>query len=605
VLTYYRDFQVTHQDHAARVEGTLDTISSTVSSSAGRIETIGSDVDELKNFIHELKRELISKTLSTSSTFVQSIVETEPTQSSPATHALLDHPGSQEPHSGDHSSEAVYRLGTSTDEDIGVSTLPLDFPTDRRIERACSSYSMWIGTIEWKVTTTIIRWDDFSQSDQDEEYPWKKVKRSFFKFVPSPWLASRLWTVKTMSQSTTIYGGIPSYSSWKRFPNVIPDDSPIFKACDLRQLKIVKQLFRDKKASPWDIDRFGVSLIERVIYPKESPLEDQAVTDSVVELVKYLIECGAESSQSIQAIYKQRRVLRQQGLWPSDVVSITSGGRFSQSEVESSWKRLEDIGRMCIDKAQEDPFENPVLRLKVWQSSEVGLVAFPLGSFYLYHESWPVGVEDLAFENPDIVFSDLLCVDVAPHQDLISCLNSRYRTLANLCRNGIKAKVFGTHNAQGSRTGTRPGQGVFCESSPSHLLHAFMHRVNLSNFDHKERVVIRQHVRRMLVLLLQNGEDPHPLCACSTSWNSAGTRPSIPTDLAASHDLMDPWTGALLETGFDPTDFVPQYTAIQSLDEIQEGVSEPSPSNTGSAGVRPKFTPEQRAKILRVLAYLM
>ena len=167
MLTYYRDFQVTHQDHAARVEGTLDTISSTVSSSAGRIETIVSDVDELKNFMRELKRELISKTSSISSTFVQSTVETEPTQGSPTTRALLDYPGSQVPHNGGHSSEAAYRLGTSTDEDISASTLPLDFPTDRRIERACSSYSIWIGTIEWKVITTIIRWDDFSQSDQD------------------------------------------------------------------------------------------------------------------------------------------------------------------------------------------------------------------------------------------------------------------------------------------------------------------------------------------------------------------------------------------------------------------------------------------------------
>jgi hypothetical protein len=78
----------------------------------------------------------------------------------------------------------------------------------------------------------------------------------------------------------------------------------------------------------------------------------------------------------------------------------------------------------------------------------------------------------------------------------------------------------------------------------------------------------------------------------------------LPTDLAVSHDLMDPWTGALLETGFDPTDFVPQYTAIQALYEIQEEAPEPSPSGTGSAGVRLKFTPERRANIYHRLGGL-
>jgi hypothetical protein len=98
-------------------------------------------------------------------------------------------------------------------------------------------------------------------------------------------------------------------------------------------------------------------------------------------------------------------------------------------ETEESWKRLEELGRMCISQAHEDPFEDPAVQNDVWKTSKIGIAAFPMGSFYLCHEEWPVGVEDLALENPDSIFFDLVTTEVtstAPRYDLITCLDCCY-----------------------------------------------------------------------------------------------------------------------------------------------------------------------------------
>lgn len=188
-------------------------------------------------------------------------------------------------------------------------------------------------------------------------------------------------------------------------------------------------------------------------------------------------------------------------------------------ETEEFWKRLEELGIMCINQAHENPFEDPGVRNDVWKTSEIGIAAFPMGSFYLYHEEWPIGVEDLALENPDSIFFDLVATEVisiTPRHDLISCLDCRYRTLANVCRSGIKAEIVARYISQKEMPSSSQiynctnGHSLFCQDGPTHLLHS----LNMERHRKEHRSVVRRHIQHMLALLLKHAEDPRVRCCC-------------------------------------------------------------------------------------------
>lgn len=182
----------------------------------------------------------------------------------------------------------------------------------------------------------------------------------------------------------------------------------------------------------------GKGLLEHVIFPDIAE-PDPVFSESTFMLAKYPIECGAEPVPSIKAIYKHELFCANKGctietpkaIWSEHDMYLRGVYRIltQDLETEESWKRLEELGIMCINQAHEDPFEDPGVRNDVWKTSEIGTAAFPMGSFYLYHEEWPIGVEDLALENPDSIFFDLVTTEVistTPRHDLISCLDCRY-----------------------------------------------------------------------------------------------------------------------------------------------------------------------------------
>ena len=640
-----REFQVFHRTHTTRVEGTLDSISSDISNLAQGTDKLDTSMEEMKEAIASLEREFkLSKPPAVvgPNTDVQpagpsrftptpmEVNESRPQREGDSINDERD--GNGDDDNGDNDvrynnhdcdiSEDPDRGKASTDECLSTSLLARDFPIDRRVQRSSSSLYILLGTLEWKSTITTINWKDSPKGGEHSQRPWKVTTRSLRNFRPAPWLTSWICMRQNISEKKSTYGGISSQGSLKRFPCIRSDNDQIFRACKARQLEVVQTLFENKLALPWDMDSSGKGLLEHVIFPDVAE-PDTVFSESTFMLAKYLIECGAEPAPSIKAIYKQRAVLRQQGLYNRNTQGNLVGTQYASTgalqnsntqdlETEESWKRLEELGRMCINQAHEDPFEDPGIRNDVWKTSEIGIAAFPMGSFYLYHEEWPIGVEDLAFENPDSIFFDLVTTEVistTPRHDLISRLDCRYRTLANLCRNGIKAEIVACYMSQKEMPSSSQiyncanGHSLFCQDGPTHLLHSLLGRVNMERHRKEHRGVVRQHIRRMLVLLLKHAEDPRLRCCCPRAQAANCSR--TPTEIAAAKGVLDIWAKALAEAGIDAEEFHLDDFATAPVDVVQSSQAGPSESQASSASTRLNLSPETRAKLLRKLALLL
>ena len=258
-------------------------------------------------------------------------------------------------------------------------------------------------------------------------------------------------------------------------------------------------------------------------------------------------------------------------------------------ETEESWKRLEELGIMCINQAYEVPFEDPAVRNDVWKTSEIGIAAFPMGSFYVCHEEWPVGVEDLALENPDSIFFDLVTTEVistAPRHDLINFLDCCCRTLANLYRNGIKAEIVARYISQKGMPSSSQiynctnGHSLFCQDGPTHLLHS----LNMERHRKEHRSVVRQHIQHMLAFLLKHAEDPRLRCCCPRAQAANYSR--TPTEIAAAKGVLDIWAKALAEAGIDPEEFHLDDFAAVPVDVVQPSQAGRSESQASSASTR-------------------
>jgi len=263
---------------------------------------------------------------------------------------------------------------------------------------------------------------------------------------------------------------------------------------------------------------------------------------------------------------------------------------------------------MCINQAHEDPFEGPGVRNDVWKTSEIGIAAFPMGSFYLYHEEWPMGVEHFALENPGSIFFDLVTTEVistTPRHDLICRLDRRYRTLANLCRNGIKVEIVARYILQKEMSSSSQiynctnGHSLFCQDGPTNLLHSLLGRVNIERHRKEHRGVVRQHIQPMLVLL-KHAEDPRLRCPRAQAANCSRT----PTEIAAAKGVLDIWAKALAEAGIDLEEFHLGGFATVPVDVVQSSQAGPSESQASSTSTRLNLSPETRVK-LRKLALLL
>jgi len=235
-----REFQVFHRIYTTRVEGTLDSISLDISNLAQGTDKLDTSMEEMKEAIASLEREF---GLSKPPAVVGPNTDVQPTDPSPTTPALMEVNESQPQCEGDSISnerdengdddssdndvrynnhdcgilEDPDRGKTSTDECLSTSLLARDFPIDRRVPGSSSSLYILLGTLEWKTTTTTINWKDSSKGGEHSQRPWKVTARSLRNFRPTPWLTSWICMRQNIPEKKSIYGGISSQGSLKRF----------------------------------------------------------------------------------------------------------------------------------------------------------------------------------------------------------------------------------------------------------------------------------------------------------------------------------------------------------------------------------------------------
>src|ERR1700733_11223796 len=80
------------------------------------------------------------------------------------------------------------------------------------------------------------------------------------------------------------------------------------------------------------------------------------------------------------------------------------------------------------------------------------------------------------------------------------------------------------------------GRSLFCQDGPTRLLHSLLGRVNIERHGGEHRGVVRQHIQRMLALLLKHAEDPRLRCRCPRAQAANCSR--TPTEIAAAKGVL-------------------------------------------------------------------
>jgi hypothetical protein len=221
------------------------------------------------------------------------------------------------------------------------------------------------------------------------------------------------------------------------------------------------------------------------------------------------------------------------------------------------------LGKLFLRGARRDPFQDPRNLLELWKTSGSGNCILPLGMNFFLHEFWS-GLDELAYEYPDLIFKEIVCVMNEcwanwDEEDFQRRHNFRFEALKSLCSRGVKSRVFAMKNR---RTLSLNQDTCFCQDAPSHLLLLSLWDVRYWTYDVLWRDLIDNHLRRTLVLLLQNGEDAHMRCSCNLPWNQTGGGSRSPTCLAAEAGLLHIWVDALKEAGIDSAGIVDDWLLV-------------------------------------------
>jgi hypothetical protein len=466
--------------------------------------------------------------------------------------------------------------------------------TDRySVRRTFGGIQFGLGRIHWSTTRSIE-----GRSNQDVG---RTSSHTTYTFFPSSAIHSR--GIQVLWKWDSVYGRMLNPWLGLRLINRIPNDAPIISAVQRGHLSKVIELFSTGQASARDIDDMGRSLIDHAIDPKTDTI-GAPITNLVLVVVRYLIDCGAEGGKAMRTIYRKQRALRQQPLLLTMQDTVAELVDSQSAELKDSWQVLEDIGRLCLDKATEDPYLDDKLRLDLWRTSAAGPCTTPIDSFYLYHDIWSIDIHTLALDYPGDIFSILLDVDLhqaSSHHELVSRLDSRYSILASLYTAGIPQEALGRRAGKSlPDVGSSSLQSGHCEMWKRHFIHVLLARSNLLRCTPEHLSTVRRHIRRMLVLMLENGEDPHLRCPCASLWNGYKGELRTPTDLAIARNVLDIWNEALAEAGYDPADFAEDRVVSLPIEKCL-GVW----NGTVIPGTKKRFnlSPEAQRKFLKNMSY--
>lgn len=433
------------------------------------------------------------------------------------------------------------------------------------------NFPLPIGFIQTKTTQRI--YQDTSTAGKAIQ---KETLRVEITIVPFRWLSSR-------GQILSFEKAYDEYHrhSWTYTPrtyNTVTDNAMIVLACQNQDLESIRSLFKYQKASPFDVSLDGRSLMAHTVDSLD--LEgDASDTMKAKNVIQFLISQGADPTCFINEFLDSYDALEGK----SQYAFFENFLMYNQGVTENV-RLLEEMWRLCLEHCQTDPFVNISVLEKLWDRSLGGRELPSLDGAYLFHEKY-AGFDDLVFENPDKVFSDLMLIRHAELETWQQRIDQHYEALVYLCSGGtesIKARVF---SRLYSSTVPWREESCFCPKIGSHLLFKILHHNSLAHLRGwpsrrywRYEGYLRRHVYRMLVVLLQSGEDPEEVCSCNVPWQHSKGFRSV-TDVAASVGAIGIWLKALEEAGFDATRIFDDWR-FEGLTELFDASHEKSSSLT-------------------------
>ncbi|KAF2475671.1 uncharacterized protein BDR25DRAFT_87651 [Lindgomyces ingoldianus] len=424
----------------------------------------------------------------------------------------------------------------------------------------CRNFTLPIGFIQ---TRTIQKTFRYSGSSTKEE---REIIRVEISVVPFQWLSSRghIYSIEKVYDQYNR----PSWTYTPRIYNILPKNATVFSACHNRDVDMVRRLFQYQEASPFDVDSDGRSLMA---FALDDALDhDSRPIINSLEVVKFLIGQGADTTPFISEFlvgYKE---------FSHEYFSTDSSDEFTyESDVT---KILHEIWRLSLEHCQTDPFADFKVLEKLWDASLGGTYIPPLDPAYLFQEKY-TGFDDLVYERPELVFADLMCGKncwgSGSDETWRRLIDQSYETLVYVCNGGehsIKSQIFAKSYTPGE---VKKENSCFCPTTPSHLLLRLLGGTRFPIHQKSRRKPLRRHIHRVLVLLLQNGEDPEATCSCKGYWERGWQSPRedrSATALAANAGVLDVWLSALEDTGFDATRIFDEWRleGFTKVFEIQE-----------------------------------
>ena len=375
--------------------------------------------------------------------------------------------------------------------------------------------------------------------------------------LPFRWLSSRGYTVtfdKVLHSGNAI-----SWMPGLRCYNVVPDDSMVIQACLERDVVALQKLFQYRQASPFDVDSTGATLLGHALNWCRNPNHFSKPIDKALEVIQFLITEGADP------VPFMKEFLDAYEYFSKEYTIVDALGMITHEE--HTIEVLDAIGRLCLATAQRDLFDDPKILRKLWAVSLSGQTVPPLDFSYLFQEKYS-GLEEIVFECPDYVFYTLMIKDTVSIMSISDktwqrAVDQRFEVLAYLCTGGdesIKARIFAKKEWEPHQL-SMPyrDRTCFCPETPSHLLFELLWDSEYFECKKSRRKLLRQHLHRMLVLLLRNGEDPLATCSCKARWKTEGTGSRTATDIAAAEGLLEVWADALEEVGYNATEIIDDW----------------------------------------------
>jgi hypothetical protein len=369
-------------------------------------------------------------------------------------------------------------------------------------------------------------------------------------FIPFRWLSSR-------GQVTFIDKHYDAHnrSFWTYNPRIynrVSNDSMIIQACEKKDIGAIRTLFQYRQASPFDTCSNGSSLMKQAIGAVGLEHDDH-YWGQALEVIRFLISQGADPATFMAECLEKYHEC-----------SISCWAFFGDHEHQDiSTKGIDEIWGFCLSSCQRDPFTDTRVLEMLWDHSLGGQCLPRVDPASLFHDTF-TGFENLVFENPDKIFSDLMedatSLGGGPLSTWRTLIDQKYQTMAYLCSGGsesIKERTF-SGLRQDSASTTWQEDSCFCPETSSHLLFKLLYRTRLWKRTKNRQDVLQNHVYRMLILLFQSGEDPQATCACTTRWQRKGEFRTA-TDVAASEGILGVWRDALEASGFDATAIIDEW----------------------------------------------